>query len=71
MASLRPGVTEILLHPAVDSPDLRAGFPDWAERVANHQFACSADGLGALVEEHGVTLIGYRELRELQREGRT
>lgn len=67
VASLRPGVTEIMLHPALDSPDLRAGFPDADERVANHAFATEPDGLRALVAEHGVTLIGYRAIRDLQR----
>lgn len=71
VASLRPGVTEILLHPAADSPDLRAGFPDADERVANRSFALDDDGLADLVDRHGVTLIGYRELRDLMRSERS
>jgi hypothetical protein len=70
VASLRPGVTEILLHPAADSPELRAGFPDADERVANRSFALDDDGLADLVERHGVTLVGYRELRDLMRSER-
>ncbi len=30
---LRPGVTEVYLHPAADTPELRALAPDWADRV--------------------------------------
>ena len=29
---LRPGVTEVYLHPAVDTDELRASHPDWAGR---------------------------------------
>ena len=35
---LRPGVTEVYLHPAVDTDELRASHPDWAGRVEDHAF---------------------------------
>jgi predicted glycoside hydrolase/deacetylase ChbG (UPF0249 family) len=63
---LRPGVTEVLVHPAVDSDELRASHPDWARRVEDHAFVCHDPSLPDLVERAGATLIGYRELRELQ-----
>src|SRR4051794_31489383 len=31
--SLRPGVTEVYLHPAIDTDELRASHPDWPNRV--------------------------------------
>jgi len=66
---LRPGVTEIFLHPAIDTDELRASCPDWAGRVEDHAYVCNDPSLPDLVERAGVTLIGYRELRELQRAG--
>ena len=30
VGDLRPGVTEVYIHPAVDAPELRAFAPDWA-----------------------------------------
>ena len=30
-STLAPGVTEIYLHPAIDTDELRASHPDWAE----------------------------------------
>ena len=33
---LRPGVTEVYVHPAADTPELRALAPDWAKRVDDH-----------------------------------
>ncbi|MEX2254227.1 MAG: polysaccharide deacetylase family protein [Acidimicrobiia bacterium] len=64
---LRPGVTEVYLHPAMDTDELRASHPDWAGRVEDHAFLCNDPSLPALIERAGATLIGYRELRALQR----
>jgi hypothetical protein len=64
---LRPGVTEVYLHPAVDTDELRASHPDWSGRVEDHAFLCQDPSLPDLIARAGATLIGYRELRELQR----
>jgi len=64
---LRTGVTEVYVHPAVDSDELRASHPDWPGRVEDHAFVCDDPSLPDLLERAGVTLVGYRELRELQR----
>ena len=64
---LRPGVTEVLLHPAIDTPELRALAPDWAGRVDDHDYVVHDGGLRTKIERSGVKLIGYRELRDLQR----
>ncbi|HEY7138189.1 MAG TPA: polysaccharide deacetylase family protein [Acidimicrobiia bacterium] len=64
---LRPGVTEVFLHPAVDSDELRSSHPDWAGRVEDHAYLTRDPSLPDLVERAGAILIGYRELRDLQR----
>jgi predicted glycoside hydrolase/deacetylase ChbG (UPF0249 family) len=64
---LRPGVTEIALHPAVDTPELRALAPDWAERVDDHDVLTADHTVRDLAARAGATLVGYRELRDLQR----
>ena len=66
---LRPGVTEVYFHPAVDTDELRASHPDWAGRVEDHAALCVDPSLRDLIERAGATLIGYRELRALQRAG--
>jgi hypothetical protein len=65
---LRPGVTEVYLHPAQESDELRASHPDWANRVEDHFLLTRDAAFADLVERSGATLIGYRELRDLQRE---
>ena len=67
LTDLRPGVTEIVLRPATDTPELRAVAPDWPARVADHDVAMTADSLRVLAGRRGVHLIGYRALRDLQR----
>lgn len=66
---LEAGVTEAYLHPAADTPELRAMAPDWEARVDDHRLLVADDGLGALAEDNGVVLVGYRELRSLMRSG--
>jgi len=69
LADLLPGVTEVYVHPAVDTPELRAFAPDWAARVDDHDLITGHSTLRALAQRAGATLIGYRELRDLQRGG--
>jgi predicted glycoside hydrolase/deacetylase ChbG (UPF0249 family) len=64
---LRPGVTEMYVHPAVDTDELRASHPDWPQRVEDHAYVTTDATLRDLIERSGAILIGYRELRELQR----
>jgi predicted glycoside hydrolase/deacetylase ChbG (UPF0249 family) len=67
LSSLRPGVTEVVLRPAIDTAELRAVLPDWAARVADHDLAMTSDSLRVLTSRPGVHLLGYRALRDLQR----
>ncbi|MGB0801095.1 MAG: hypothetical protein ACPGSH_04970, partial [Ilumatobacteraceae bacterium] len=61
-----PGVTEIHIQPAVDTPEVRA-LTDFADGwIDDHRVA--VDGtLSEAVRESGAVLIGYRDLRELMR----
>lgn len=64
--SLQPGLTMWLLHPAQDTPELRAMTPDWPSRVANYA-ACMNSELRDYIRQSGVQVIGYRPLRTLVR----
>jgi hypothetical protein len=67
LVELAAGVTEVHLHPAVDTPELRALAPDWPGRVDDLDVVTQPGLLGALAHRAGVMLIGYRQLRDLQR----
>jgi predicted glycoside hydrolase/deacetylase ChbG (UPF0249 family) len=67
LAALEPGITELRLHPAVDTPELRTLAADWEERVDDHRLVCGDGSLAKALEGSGVTLLGYRALRDLVR----
>jgi hypothetical protein len=69
VAGLEPGITEVTLHPAIDTPELRAITSTWQHRVEDHVLLVADRGLGQMVKDAGVTLIGYRPLREAMRQG--
>jgi chitin disaccharide deacetylase len=62
--SLSPGLTHFILHPAHDTPELRALAADWPSRVADYQAFMSHE-LRAYVRDIGIQVIGYRALQEL------
>ena len=62
--SLPPGLTHFIIHPAHDTPELRAMVADWPSRVADYQ-AFMSDELCAYVRDIGIRVIGYRALQEL------
>jgi hypothetical protein len=62
-------VTELFVHPAVDTPELRAAAADWSSRVDDHALATAPDGLAAQLDAAGAIRIGYRALRDAQRAG--
>jgi chitin disaccharide deacetylase len=66
---LRPGVTEVFVHPAADTPELRALAPDWAARVDDHHYVTHDSALRPMIDRSGIILIGYRPLRDAQRLG--
>jgi hypothetical protein len=62
--SLPPGLTHFIIHPAQDTPELRALTPTWQGRVADYQAFTSGE-LRDYVKDSGMQVIGYRALREL------
>jgi predicted glycoside hydrolase/deacetylase ChbG (UPF0249 family) len=69
LATIEPGVTEVRLHPAIDTPELRALADDWEARVDDHRLVCGDGALAGALERAGVVLVGYRALRDLVRRG--
>ena len=62
--SLKSGLTHFIIHPAQDTPELRAIAPDWASRVGDYEVFMSED-LRDHIDGLGIHVIGYRALREL------
>jgi predicted glycoside hydrolase/deacetylase ChbG (UPF0249 family) len=65
---LTPGVTELALHPATDTDELRAACTDdWSGRVEDHALLCRDPWLRDLIARSGAIVIDWRALRDLQR----
>jgi predicted glycoside hydrolase/deacetylase ChbG (UPF0249 family) len=60
------GITHFILHPSIDTPELRAIAPDWQARVANYN-AFMSDELKKFIEGEDLKLIGYRQIRNAMR----
>ena len=59
---IKPGLTHLLFHPAVDSDELRAIADTYASRNADYEFWSDPATL-TYIQDAGIKLIGYRELQ--------
>ena len=66
LAELPAGLSIILMHPAADTPELRAIAPDWRCRVADYQLFTDP-ALRRLLDDAGVHVLGFRALRDALR----
>ncbi len=69
LANLRAGVTEVYVHPAQDTPEIRATGSDWPARVDDYKMLVHENWIDQMLVENDIKLIGYRELRSLMRNG--
>lgn len=67
LRQLKPGVTELYIHPALDTAEMRGITNSWQWRHGEfHAFLDDPD-IQNCIREEGIILIGYRPLRDLQR----
>ena len=67
IASLQPGVTEIHVQPASDTPEVRAFAGKDADGWIADLALVTGDELPAALAESGAVMIGFRDLRMLMR----
>jgi hypothetical protein len=61
---LPSGITHFIIHPSIDTPELRAITPDWQCRVADYHTFMD-DDLQKYIKDIGLQIIGYKSLKEL------
>jgi hypothetical protein len=66
LSELPAGITHFILHPSIDTPELRAIAPDWEARVANYN-AFMSDELKKFIQSENIKPIGYRQIRDAMR----
>jgi chitin disaccharide deacetylase len=64
---LQPGVTEIHVQPAIDTPEVRALTTSAAGWIDDYALVTSDSKLEQLLSSSGAILIGYRSLRDVMR----
>lgn len=67
LGRLRPGVTELYVHPVEDGPELRAYDLKEAQIRVDDLALLVDEAVPSLIEAAGATLISYAPLRDLQR----
>jgi hypothetical protein len=68
LGDLPVGITHFILHPSIDTAELRSIAPDWESRVANYRVFMSAE-LKKFIESEDIKPIGYRQIRDAMRAG--
>ncbi len=67
MPRLEPGITEWMLHPVVDGPELQ-GYDPEQHTVRSTDYECAVDpAMKAFIAGEGFEIISYRPLWDLQR----
>ena len=66
LTELAPGVTELVVNPGIETPELRAAHTGWVDWVAQHELLVTTASIPRLLERTGVQRIGYRALRDAQ-----
>ncbi|WP_157899878.1 polysaccharide deacetylase family protein [Luteitalea pratensis] len=67
ISELKPGVTELYIHPAVAGEEMQHITGSWKERDSEYHLFTDDASVKQLLEQRGVKRIGWRALRDLQR----
>jgi len=65
--NLKPGVTELYIHAALPTDELKAITGTWSTRAQEHEVFTRDEAMKKLMDERQIILIGYRPLLDLQR----
>lgn len=68
--NLKPGVTELFVHPAILSPEIKNLTRNYSRKVEEYEWLSGTE-LPELLKQNGVILISYKELFKLQQNNKT
>ena len=64
ISDLQPGITHFIIHPSIETNELKAITPDWQSRVADYHTFMN-DEIRKYINKAGVQIIGYKTLKSL------
>jgi predicted glycoside hydrolase/deacetylase ChbG (UPF0249 family) len=65
--NLKPGVTELYIHPAVAGEEMRHITGSWQQRDTEYRLFLDDPDVRRVFREQAIDLVGYRQIRDLQR----
>ncbi len=60
--ALPPGITHFIIHPATETPELKAITPDWMSRVGDYQLFRDLE-IHKYLKNYGIHVIGYEDVK--------
>jgi hypothetical protein len=69
--NLKPGVSELYIHAALPTDELKAITGSWSTRAEEFEVFTHSEEMKQLIADQKIILIGYRPLRDLQHKERT
>lgn len=70
LRELKPGVTELYIHPALATEEMQHIAGSWKERAEEFRLFTTDAEVRRILKEQDVKLIGWRVIRDLQRKER-
>jgi hypothetical protein len=67
LRSLEPGVTELYIHANMPTDEAKAITGSWQDRAEEHRLFTTDPEVRQIIKDQRIVLIGYRQLRDLQR----
>ena len=67
LRNLKPGVTELFIHAAKPTDELRHVTNSWKIRSEEYEVFTNDESMRQLIKNLGIIRVGYRPLRDLQR----
>lgn len=68
LSDLKPGVTELYIHAALATEEMKEITGSWSDRAAEHELFTTDKEVREILERQSVKRIGYRPIRDLQRQ---
>ena len=66
VSTIEPGVTELCMQPAIDTPELHALSAEAGDRIADHHILTAPEST-TLLTAAGITMVSWSDLRSAQR----
>ena len=61
--NLPPGITHFIIHPSIETEELKSITPDWESRVGDFELFANKD-IHQFLKNEGIHIIGYNDIKQ-------